>query len=75
MARIPVPVDRPDQIQPFSDEELKALLAAAKKTKANPKRDHSLLLLLLDTGVRASEACALNVRLVISWQDCRSIRT
>jgi site-specific recombinase XerD len=67
MVRIPVPVDRPDQIRPFTDHDLKALLAAAKRTKANPKRDHAILLLLLDTGVRASELCALDVR-DVDWQ-------
>jgi integrase/recombinase XerD len=58
MKRIPVPVDRPDTIQPFTDAQVEALLAAARKSR-QPKRDESLLLFLLDTGVRASELCSL----------------
>jgi integrase len=60
MARITVPVDRPDQILPFSDDQVRALLAAAKKTM-QPLRDEAILLLMLDTGVRASELCGLIV--------------
>ncbi len=60
MERIPVPIDRPDQIVPFTNDELDNLLAAANRSN-NPKRDHAILLLMLDTGVRASELCALLV--------------
>jgi site-specific recombinase XerD len=63
MERIPVPVDRADQVQPFTDEQVKALIAAARRTK-NPLRDEALLLLMLDTGLRASEVSALRC------QDC-----
>jgi site-specific recombinase XerD len=58
MARIPPPVDRLDRIQPFTADQLKALLAAAKHGRANPRRDEAILL-LQDTGIRASELCAL----------------
>lgn len=37
MERIPVPVDRPDQIQPFTDDQVNTLLAATRKSK-NPLR-------------------------------------
>ena len=52
------PIHRPDQIQPFSEDQIKSLLQAAKQTR-NPKRDEALLLFMLDTGVRASELCGL----------------
>lgn len=60
MERIPVPVDRPDQIQPFTEEQVQALLRAASKSKY-PKRNEAILLLMLDTGLRVSEICALNI--------------
>ena len=61
MERIKPPIDRPDQIQPFSNEQLRKLLLAAKKT-THPRRNEAILLLLLDTGIRASEICSLCVR-------------
>lgn len=60
MERIPKPVDRRDQPIPFNEDHLRRLLAAAKKTK-HPKRDEAILLVMLDTGVRVSELCALTV--------------
>jgi len=60
MERIPVPVDRPDEIEPFTEAHVKALLDASKKTR-QPRRDEALLLFLLDTGCRASEVCDLNL--------------
>lgn len=56
--RIKPLVDRPDQIQPFTAEQQKALLAAAHKSPY-PQRDTAILMFLLDTGVRASETCEL----------------
>ena len=61
MERIPVPIDRPDQIRPLSDEQLLKLLGAAKRT-THPKRDEAIVLLLLDTGMRASELVSLKVK-------------
>jgi site-specific recombinase XerD len=58
MDRIPVPTYRRDQIQPFSADELNRMMDAAKRT-ATPLRDHALLLVLLDTGCRASEVCGI----------------
>ena len=58
--KIPAPIDRPDQIQPFTVEQIDLLFTAAKKSH-NPKRNEAILSLLLDTGVRASELCALTV--------------
>jgi integrase/recombinase XerC len=58
MERIPVPIDRPDTIQPFTQEQISALIAASKSSR-HGHRDVALVLFLLDTGVRASELCAL----------------
>lgn len=70
MARIPRPIVRQDQIQPFTAEEVKGLIAAARRS-ACPRRDVAILLFLLDTGVRASELCALRVRdLDLSQTKC-----
>lgn len=61
MDGVAAPLARPDQVQPFAMEQVKALLTAAKRTK-NPRRDEALVLFLLDTGVRASELCSLVVK-------------
>ncbi len=60
MERIPPPIDRPDQVVPFTLEQLAALIQAATRGN-NPKRDEAILLLLLDTGLRATELCDLLV--------------
>jgi integrase/recombinase XerD len=73
MRKIPRVVARPDQIQPFSDEELKALLKAAKTTK-NHHRDEALIWFMLDTGMRASEICHLKMSEVDFKERCCSIK-
>ena len=60
MAGLKPPVARADQIQPFTKEQVGALLLAAKGSD-HGFRDEAILLLLLDTGVRASELCALRL--------------
>lgn len=52
------PISRTDQIQPFTEPQVGALLAASKKSK-HPRRDEAIVMFLLDTGVRASELCGL----------------
>lgn len=52
------PAARQDQIQPFSEAQVEALLSAAK-TGTSPLRDRALILLLLDTGIRVSEVVGL----------------
>jgi len=58
MANLRPPVARPDQIQPFTEDQQRALRAAARKT-SYPLRDEVIVLFLLDTGCRASELCGL----------------
>jgi len=55
------PIARSDQIQPFTSDQIQALINAARRSR-HPRRDEAILLFLLDTGARASELCALRVR-------------
>lgn len=50
---------RPDEraIEPFSELELRAMFSAIRQ---NPDRDRAMLLVLVDTGCRASEFCSLS---------------
>ncbi len=57
-AQMRMPSVRAHQVQPFTRQQVEALLAAARRTR-NARRDEALLLFLLDTGCRASEACNL----------------
>jgi site-specific recombinase XerD len=56
-----IPVKRTDRrlIQPFTREEMEALLAAPDKNRWIGRRDHALLLTLYNTGARVSEMTAL----------------
>jgi site-specific recombinase XerD len=54
------PVCRADQIQPFTSDQVNALLKAAERSK-QPQRNKALLLFLLDTGARASELVRLKM--------------
>jgi site-specific recombinase XerD len=61
MEKITEPTDRPDQVEPFTDTEVKALLAAARRSNY-AKRDEAIVWFLLDTGVRASELCDITLQ-------------
>jgi len=54
--RIEMPVVEQSEISIFSDEEIQRLLSACDHTR-HKLRNRALLLLLLDTGIRLSEAC------------------
>jgi site-specific recombinase XerD len=60
LQKLPIPKVRASQIQPLSDAHVSALLEAAKNT-SSPKRNTAILLLLLDSGLRASELCNLKM--------------
>jgi site-specific recombinase XerD len=60
MVRIAAPIVREDQVQPFSMEQVRSLISAAKNTR-NPERDEAIIRVLLDTGMRASELCTLQM--------------
>ncbi len=53
-ARLKKPAPPSTQKVPFSDEELKRLIKASKDSL----RDHAIVCLLLDTGLRANELCS-----------------
>lgn len=86
-ASVELGIERPDnnlprprytspQIQPFTAEEIQALLKACERTtpadterrskftmrRPTAKRDKALILLLLDTGLRVSEAARLTIQ-------------
>jgi integrase/recombinase XerD len=60
MERIRAPISRADQIQPFSEDQVLALLGAARRSD-HPKRDEAIVLFLLDALVRASELCHISI--------------
>ena len=66
-ATLKQPIARPDQIRPFTEDELRSLLDGAACGKY-PRRDRAMILFLLDTGLRASELCAL------SWGNVDTLR-
>lgn len=75
-SRIPRPRYAQEEIQPYTREEVKALLRACEYTtlalsmrrksfamkRPTAFRDRAIVLLLLDTGVRASELCRLTYK-------------
>lgn len=71
MSALERPLKSKRKIEPFSDDELRRLIKATAKSKY-PVRDNAAIHLLLGTGLRASEFCAVKCRSV-SW-DSRAIR-
>lgn len=57
LAKIPRPKMTQDQINPFTKEQIEALLLLAKS-----ERDRAMILFMVDTGVRVSELCGLKVK-------------
>lgn len=60
MRKLAKPKVPEDQIVPFSEEEVERLFAAAERS-FDPVRNEAILLMLFDTGIRASELCRLTV--------------
>jgi site-specific recombinase XerD len=52
------PLSRQDQVAPFTPAQVQALLTEARRS-THPRRDEAILLLLIDSGLRASELCSL----------------
>ncbi len=73
MDKLTPPVDRPDQVQPFSPEQIGALIAAARAS-LHPVRNEAIILLLLDTGLRATELVTLRVSDVDLWGGQITVR-
>lgn len=58
MRKIKPPLVREGQIQPLGEAQVQSLLSAARRGKY-PRRDVAILMLLLDTGLRAGELCRM----------------
>jgi site-specific recombinase XerD len=61
MERMRPPAVPEQPVDVFTDDELRALLDAAKGNTFENRRDTALLRMLIDTGVRASELAGLSV--------------
>lgn len=59
--QIKAPVAEKKTIIPFSKMEISALLESASQSHY-PLRDRAIILILLDTGIRASELCNLQIK-------------
>jgi len=57
----PVKTDEVDEVRGFTDEEISVILNSLDDTRFADWRDKVLILLLLDTGLRPSEACSLTI--------------
>lgn len=60
MAGLKGPVVNRDQIQPFTPQQVDALFTTAQAGR-HPRRDLAVITLLLDTGIRSSELCSLDI--------------
>ncbi|MCC6190919.1 MAG: tyrosine-type recombinase/integrase [Anaerolineales bacterium] len=75
MENVPAPRFAKPEVEPFQQEEIRALLKACEfkreaqtdfrrrftMRRATAQRDQAIILMLLDTGLRSSELCALNM--------------
>lgn len=61
MEKVKPVIARPDQIQPFTCEQVSALLVAAERSR-DRRRNVAAVKVLFDTGLRASELCGLRMR-------------
>ena len=59
------PVERVDEVQPYSPDEIDRFMLATRQWPATALRDQTVIAILYNTGVRAGELCSLrrqNVR-------------
>lgn len=61
LRKIRRPRYHPKKVEPFTLEELRAMLAQASFTRLK-ERDRAIIRFLVDTGVRASEMCSMKVQ-------------
>lgn len=66
LANLPKPRGKKMEVVTFTEEEIRAMVAEAKKRR-HPKRDVALLTRLLDTGLRIGEAMSMQMS-HINWQ-------
>ncbi len=59
--RLPTPKIRKKIVPSFSLDDVRAMLNAAGQDSVNALRDVAIILMLLDTGMRATEACNLKL--------------
>jgi integrase/recombinase XerD len=62
MARVPKPKLPQELVRPFSEEQLRRLLAQPDPHRFTGLRDRTLMCLLLDTGARISECLSLRLQ-------------
>jgi integrase len=70
MARLAKPRVPDEKVEPFTTDQVRAILEAAKRS-SYPKRNEAIVLFLLDTGVRASELCSLTLD---NWISTAAVR-
>lgn len=68
-ARVKKPRAPKLSLQPFSDAELKRLIIASKRNL----RDHAVLMVMVDGGMRASEVCTLTLDNVLLAQSALKV--
>lgn len=62
-----VRTNRENIVQPFSRDEIQKILSAIDRNTDGGKRDYAIIILGLDTGLRAIDICHLNLR-DIDWK-------
>ena len=60
-AKLSPPMVGADPIQPFTHQQIIALLQSTRRSKY-PRRDEAIVRFLLDTGVRVTELCELRMK-------------
>ena len=65
MEPLSAPLLQDEEINPFTRDQQKRLIAAARKSH-NPLRNESIVRMLIDNGLRVSELCSINVS-QIDW--------